>query len=136
MPSQNISRRQFLTLASVGLGSGLAACAQGPSVTPVPIPTLAVAAAATATPVPPTVQPDVPIAPFPAELPAAGAAATKQITLEVKDVNLEVAPGVVMRAWTFDGTLPGPALRVRQGDQVEFTLVNSGSIQHSIECLI
>lgn len=132
MSSHTISRRQFLTLAGVGLGSGLGvtACAQGASVTPVAIPT---AAPATAVAAPPTVLPDVPFAPYAAELAAAGAETTKQITLEVKELNLEVAPGVVMKAWTFGGSLPGPALHVRQGDTVEFKLVNSGSLQHSID---
>lgn len=132
MSSQNISRRQFLTLAGVGLGTslGVAACAQGAPVTPVPITT---AAPATAVAMPPTVMPDVPFTPYPAELPAAGPEIARLITLEAIDVNLEVAPGVVMRAWTFNGTLPGPALHVRQGDTVKFTLVNRGSIQHSID---
>jgi nitrite reductase (NO-forming) len=96
-------------------------------------PQAAAPAAATATPVPPTVMPDVPFAPYAAELAPAGPETTKKITLEVKDVNLEVAPGVVMQAWTFGGTLPGPALHVRQGDTVEFTIVNHGSMEHSID---
>ena len=29
-----------------------------------------------------------------------------------------------MRAWTYNGGLPGPEIRVRQGDLVEVTLVN------------
>jgi nitrite reductase (NO-forming) len=132
MPHQSLSRRQFLTLAGVGLGTslGAAACATGASVRPVTIPTVGLA---TAVPTPLTVLADSPFTPYPAELPAAGAETTKAITLEVKDVNLEVAPGVVMKAWTFDGKLPGPALRVRHGDTVEFTLVNNGSLQHSID---
>lgn len=88
---------------------------------------------ATVVPTPPTMAPDVPFAPYAAELPAAGPEKTKKITLEVKDVNLEVAPGVVMSAWTFNGSLPGPALHVRQGDTVEFTLVNHGTMEHSID---
>ena len=88
---------------------------------------------ATVMPTPPAVTPDVPFKAYPPELPPAGSETTKHITLEVKDVKLEVAPGVVMKAWTFNGTVPGPALHVRQGDTIEFTLVNHGSTDHSID---
>jgi nitrite reductase (NO-forming) len=87
----------------------------------------------TVAPTPPVVTPDTPFKAYPPELPPASAETTKHITLEVKDVNLEVAPGVVMKAWTFNGTVPGPTLHVRQGDTVEFTLVNKGSTDHSID---
>ena len=36
-------------------------------------------------------------------------------------------------AWTFNGTVPGPVLRVRQGNTVEITLVNKGKITHGID---
>ena len=87
----------------------------------------------TTAPTPPVVTPDAPFKTYPAELAPAGPETTKQITLEVKDVNLEVAPGVVVRAWTFNGTVPGPAIHVRQGDTIEFTLVNHGTTDHSID---
>ncbi len=35
-----------------------------------------------------------------------------------------VAPGVVQQAWTYDGTVPGPTIHVRQGDRVRVILVN------------
>jgi len=112
------------------VGLLITACANEPSVLP---PTVAPAAAATAVVAPPTVSPDTPFKPYPAELPPAGPETTKHITLEVKDANVEVAPGIVMKAWTFGGTVPGPVVHVRQGDTVDFTLVNHGSMQHSID---
>ena len=45
----------------------------------------------------------------------------------------EVAPGVRQRLWTFNGTAPGPALHGRVGDVFEITLVNDGTIGHSID---
>lgn len=54
-------------------------------------------------------------------------------TLVAKELNLEVAAGVPFAAWTFNGTLPGPVLRVRQGDQVTIRLVNEGTMNHSID---
>lgn len=37
---------------------------------------------------------------------------------------IEVEDGVEFAAWTFGGTLPGPVLRVKQGDLVHFTMTN------------
>jgi nitrite reductase (NO-forming) len=36
-------------------------------------------------------------------------------------------------AWTFEGAVPGPALRVRQGDTVAFTLINKANMPHSMD---
>ena len=57
----------------------------------------------------------------------------KEITLTVEDKTMEIAPGVPYETWTFNGTVPGPTLRVRQGDQVKFTLINKGIMEHSID---
>jgi nitrite reductase (NO-forming) len=40
---------------------------------------------------------------------------------------------VSQRLWTSDGTAPGPTLHGRVGDVFEITLVNGGSIGHSID---
>ena len=77
--------------------------------------------------------PSAPHTAMSALLPPAGAESTKKITLEVKDARLEVSPGVVADLWTFDGSVPGTALHVRQGDTVDFTLINHGSTNHSID---
>ncbi|MFI1416709.1 multicopper oxidase domain-containing protein [Streptomyces sp. NPDC020731] len=54
-------------------------------------------------------------------------------TLTVKEAEAEVAPGVRQTLWTFDGTAPGPVLRGRVGDTFEITLVNDGTIGHSVD---
>ncbi|MBX9246731.1 multicopper oxidase domain-containing protein, partial [Actinotalea ferrariae] len=56
-----------------------------------------------------------------------------RLTLEVEEVEREVAPGVTQTLWTFGGSAPGPALRGRVGDTFEITLVNDGTIGHSID---
>ena len=45
----------------------------------------------------------------------------------------EVAPGVTQHLWLYNGSLPGPTLRGRVGDRFVITLVNEGSIGHSID---
>jgi nitrite reductase (NO-forming) len=48
-------------------------------------------------------------------------------------VRHEIAPGVVYDAWTFDSMVPGPTFRLRVGDTLDFTLVNSAPMPHSID---
>jgi nitrite reductase (NO-forming) len=54
-------------------------------------------------------------------------------TLTVQNVETEVAPGVSQMLWTFNGTAPGPTLRGTVGDVFEITLVNEGTMGHSID---
>jgi len=58
------------------------------------------------------------------------ATTTVHIELTAKEVVAEMAPGVVMNYWTFDGQVPGPMLRVREGDTVELTLHNDPTSLH------
>jgi nitrite reductase (NO-forming) len=46
------------------------------------------------------------------------------VDLEVSEVNLPMADGVEYTFWTFGGKVPGKFIRVRQGDTVEFHLMN------------
>lgn len=71
-----------------------------------------------------------------AQLPPATGGAGHQVikkTLTVREVTRDVAPGVRQKLWTFDGTAPGPVLHGRVGDTFEITLVNDGSIGHSVD---
>jgi len=52
------------------------------------------------------------------------AAHVHTFTLVARPARLRLGPGVVVDAWTYDGTAPGPTLRVRQGDLVVVRLVN------------
>lgn len=65
--------------------------------------------------------------------PSGPAGVTHRRTITVQEVEREVAPGVTQTLWTFDGTAPGPVLRGQVGDRFEITLVNDGSIGHSID---
>ncbi len=84
----------------------------------------------------PTTAPQVPAPAHPtynAQPPAAPQGSTVNLTLTVKELLVSIAPDVAYHAWTFNGTVPGPILRVRQGQTVHFTLVNNGSMPHSID---
>ena len=72
-------------------------------------------------------------APVTARLAPAERARVHKIRLEMKHEPMTIAPGVRYAAWTFGGTVPGPALHVRQGETVDFTLVNRANIPHSMD---
>ena len=56
-----------------------------------------------------------------------------RITLRAQETDVAVADGVTQRMWTFGGTVPGPALRGKIGDLFVVTLVNDGTIAHSLD---
>jgi nitrite reductase (NO-forming) len=70
--------------------------------------------------------------PYPAALPPL-VSGVKQVKLTLKDVDLQIAPGVTFHAWTFAGGAPGPVIHVRQGQKVHVELTNGGAIPHSID---
>ena len=71
--------------------------------------------------------------PFPAELAPVPEGDVVDVELTLKDVVVEIAPGVKYTAWGFEGGAPGPAIHVREGQQVRITLTNGGAIAHSID---
>jgi nitrite reductase (NO-forming) len=56
-----------------------------------------------------------------------------RVTLRATEKVMEVAPGVTQQMWTFNDTVPAPALRGRVGDIFTITLVNDGKLGHSID---
>jgi nitrite reductase (NO-forming) len=59
------------------------------------------------------------------------------ITLTAEEVvgTLDPTAGTTYRYWTFNGKVPGPMIRVRQGDTVEVTLRNAADshMAHSVD---
>jgi FtsP/CotA-like multicopper oxidase with cupredoxin domain len=49
---------------------------------------------------------------------------TKQFQLTSSVVKWEVEPGKFVDAWTYNGTVPGPTIRVNPGDKVQVVLKN------------
>ena len=70
---------------------------------------------------------------MPALLPPATPETTRQVALDITNATLDIAAGVRYNAWAFGGSVPGPFIRVRQGDTVNFTLRNSANQGHSID---
>ena len=55
------------------------------------------------------------------------------ITMHIKELEVEVAPGVKQTMWTFDGQVPGPVYRGKIGDTFRFTIINDGTMTHSMD---
>jgi nitrite reductase (NO-forming) len=60
---------------------------------------------------------------------------TVKYEVETREVTALMDDGIAYTYWTFNGTVPGPMLRVRQGDTVELTLKNSpdSKLSHSVD---
>ena len=100
----NVARRKFLK--SVGLGVAGATFAHA---------LLGVDAVAAA---------ERPMFPTPVEAGKRLADGTVHITLEAAEREVLVA-GRFARLWTYNGSLPGPTLKLREGERVELELTNS-----------
>lgn len=70
---------------------------------------------------------------FDARVAPATEATTRTFRIPVTHDTIEIADGVKYEGWTFGGTVPGPVIRVRQGDHVKVVLVNQSPMQHSID---
>ena len=57
------------------------------------------------------------------------------VELEARPVTGLLAEGIGYHYWTYNGTVPGPMIRVSQGDTVELTLRNApdSPVSHSID---
>jgi FtsP/CotA-like multicopper oxidase with cupredoxin domain len=49
-----------------------------------------------------------------------------------EDKVIEVAPGVKYAAWTYNGRVPGPTLRAREGERMRVRFVNGSSHPHTM----
>jgi nitrite reductase (NO-forming) len=71
---------------------------------------------------------------YDAKLPAVPAGNLVKVNMTLKDMTVEIAPGVKYNTWAFDGHgAPGPIIHVREGQTVEMTMKNGGTIPHSID---
>ncbi len=70
-----------------------------------------------------------------AKVPELASGDTHNFYLEAKEVVSELDAGLDYAYWTFDGTVPGPMMRVKEGDTVNIHLKNAPDSQnpHSID---
>lgn len=54
-----------------------------------------------------------------------------RIALTAQEVISEISPGIYFNYWTYNKQIPGPFLRIKEGDTVELSLTNHHSSIHS-----
>lgn len=52
--------------------------------------------------------------------------------INAADTTIEIAPGIVFPAWSYNGRVPGPTIRCTEGDRIRVVFSNGSSHQHSI----
>lgn len=70
---------------------------------------------------------------YTAELAPVDPAPIKEYRIPISHDLVTIADGTTYEAWTFAGTVPGPAIHVREGDLVRIILVNESPMGHSID---
>jgi len=71
--------------------------------------------------------------PFDPHLAPAPGGSEHAVTFHMTEQVREVAPGVTQQMWAFNAQVPGPVLRGKVGDVFTVTLVNDGTMGHSID---
>jgi FtsP/CotA-like multicopper oxidase with cupredoxin domain len=56
----------------------------------------------------------------------------REWTILAQDREIEVAPGVTYPAWTYNGRIPGPTLRARQGERLRVRFINGSDHPHTM----
>ncbi|MBA3388068.1 MAG: multicopper oxidase domain-containing protein, partial [Rubrobacter sp.] len=53
-----------------------------------------------------------------------GGRTVREFEVTAQDAEIEVAPGIMYPAWTYNGQVPGPTLRATEGDRIRITFKN------------
>jgi FtsP/CotA-like multicopper oxidase with cupredoxin domain len=56
----------------------------------------------------------------------------REFELVAADKQIEVAPGVKFDAWTYNGRVPGPTLRCREGELLRIRFANASAHPHTV----
>lgn len=48
------------------------------------------------------------------------------------DTEIEIAPGIIFPAWTYNGRIPGPTLRAKEGERLRIEFSNAGTHPHTM----
>lgn len=69
---------------------------------------------------------------FPPEPDGAPAGSVREVEMTVEERLLEVGHEVLVEAWTYNGTVPGPIIRATEGDLLRVRLENNTGHAHSL----
>ena len=61
-----------------------------------------------------------------------GGEVQREYKIVAREREIEVAPGVIYPAWTYNGCVPGPTIRCTEGDRLKIHFTNASSMPHTI----
>lgn len=64
--------------------------------------------------------------------PRADGSSLREYDLLAHDMTIEIAPGVTFNAWAFNGQVPGPTLRAKEGDRLRINFTNASTHPHTM----
>jgi FtsP/CotA-like multicopper oxidase with cupredoxin domain len=56
----------------------------------------------------------------------------REYRIVAAEKNIEIAPGLYYAAWTYNGRVPGPTIRAREGDRIRIEFANGTTHPHSM----
>lgn len=56
----------------------------------------------------------------------------REYTFFAVNKDIEIAPGVVFPAWSYNGQVPGPTIRATEGDRIRIKFTNNGDRPHTM----
>jgi manganese oxidase len=61
-----------------------------------------------------------------------GGRTVREFELTAEETEIEVAPGIVYPAWAYNGQVPGPTLRAKEGERLRIRFKNNSPHPHTI----
>lgn len=61
-----------------------------------------------------------------------GFSPTRKLTMILENTEIEISPGEKIKTWAFNGTVPGPTIRLTEGENASILFVNNGTLPHTI----
>ena len=61
-----------------------------------------------------------------------GFSPTRKLTMILENTEIEISPGEKIKTWAFNGTVPGPIVRLTEGENASILFLNNGTLPHTI----
>ncbi|MEC4727097.1 multicopper oxidase domain-containing protein [Shewanella sp. D64] len=59
-------------------------------------------------------------------------AETLEFSMTIEEMVKEVTPGFSNKVWAFNGQVPGPLIRAKEGDRLKITVQNNSTLAHTV----
>ncbi|WDE06450.1 multicopper oxidase domain-containing protein [Thalassomonas viridans] len=59
-------------------------------------------------------------------------AETLEFEMTIDEMTVDVAPGFKNKVWAFNGQVPGPLIRAKEGDRLKVKVINNSTLAHTV----